>query len=455
MQGTDHKLQRPVTLSGMLLFLIPSLIGILLFIVPLPYQDSVTIPVAWFAKLVESTLAETLPLIASIVMGVTVIGTLWAKLTKSTGLHRSPFAIRLFDVGWLLVIGRLLGFGFAVVTMLQWGPVYMWSENTGGMLLSGLIPLLFTVFLFAGLCLPLLLDFGLLELCGALFTKVMRPVFKLPGRSSIDCLASWVGDGTIGVLLTNKQYEDGYYTEREASVIGTTFSVVSITFSIVVLAELGLEHMLLPYYGTIVLTGLVLAIVMPRIPPLSRKREVYYKDIPDREETVIPSGTTSFRWGLQKAVAKAQQGKDVTAFIKGGVQNVLDMWMGVLPIVMAIGTIALMIAEYTPLFSWLGTPFVPVLSFLQVPEAAAASQTILVGFADMFLPAILGSGIESELTRFIIGCLSVTQLIYMSEVGGLLLGSKLPISMKDLVIIFLLRTLISLPIIVLMAHLIF
>ena len=73
----------------------------------------------------------------------------------------------------------------------------------------------------------------------------------------------------------------------------------------------------------------------------------------------------------------------------------------------------------------------------------------------MFLPAILAGGIESEMTRFIIASVSVTQLIYMSEVGGLLLGSKIPVNFKDLVIIFLLRTLISLPIIVLIAHIIF
>src|SRR5690625_8043565 len=95
---------------------------------------------------------------------------------------------------------------------------------------------------------------------------------------------------------------------------------------------------------------------------------------------------------------------------------------------MAIGTIATILAEYTPLFTWLGMPFVPVLNLLQIPEAAEAAQTVVVGFADMFLPAILGSGIETEMTRFIIACLSVTQLIYLSEVGALLLGSKLPIN---------------------------
>ena len=90
-----------------------------------------------------------------------------------------------------------------------------------------------------------------------MMVKVMRPLFKLPGRSSIDALTSWIGDGTIGVLLTSKQYEDGYYTKKEAAIIGTTFSVVSITFAIVIIEEVGLGSYFLPYYGTVILTGII------------------------------------------------------------------------------------------------------------------------------------------------------------------------------------------------------
>ena len=43
----------------------------------------------------------------------------------------------------------------------------------------------------------------------------------------------------------------------------------------------------------------------------------------------------------------------------------------------------------------------------------------------------------------------------MSEVGGLLLGSKIPVTFLDLVLIFLVRTLITLPVIVLCANFIF
>ena len=59
------------------------------------------------------------------------------------------------------------------------------------------------------------------------------------------------------------------------------------------------------------------------------------------------------------------------------------------------------------------------------------------------------------MTRFFIATMSVTQLIYMSEVGGLLLGSKIPVNFKDLLVIFLLRTLISFPIIAAVAHILF
>ena len=93
------------------------------------------------------------------------------------------------------------------------------------------------------------------------------------------------------------------------------------------------------------------------------------------------------------------------------------------------------------------------MELLQVPEAEAAAQTIMVGFADMFIPSILAAGsIESDVTRFIVAAMSVTQLIYMSEVGALLLGSKIPVNIIELFFIFILRTLVTLPVIVLMAH---
>ncbi|WP_251041190.1 YjiH family protein [Bacillus sp. ISL-45] len=452
----EKPLRKRRSTGDFLAFIIPSLIGIFFFMLPISYNGEITIPIAVLSGWLQDLLGGTLPAIMTVIIVLTLIGTLLIKSVRPEVLNRNHFLKSLFDVPTVWLIARILGAIFAVMTLFQLGPEAVWSANTGGLLLNDLLPILFSVFLFAGLFLPLLLNFGLLELFGTLMAKIMRPIFTLPGRSSIDTLTSWLGDGTIGVLLTSKQYEEGYYTRREAAVIGTTFSVVSITFSLVVISQVGLAKMFVPFYLTVTLAGVVAAVILPRIPPLSRKQDTYYvEQNNDYSEENIPDGYTPFSWGMAQAVEKASTNKSFKDFFLAGIRNILDMWMGVAPIVMALGTLALIVAEYTPVFQWLGMPFIPLLELMQVPEAKAASETLIVGFADMFLPSVIGADIASPMTRFIIASVSVTQLIYMSEVGGLLLGSKIPVSFGELFIIFLQRTLITLPIIVLVAHIIF
>lgn len=265
----------------------------------------------------------------------------------------------------------------------------------------------------------------------------------------------WVGDGTIGVALTNKQYEEGYYNKKEATVIATTFSAVSITFSLVVISQVGLAHLFGPYYLTVAVAGIIAAVILPKIPPLSNKETSYYQgnkqDIGER----VPEGHTNVTWGLELALAKAKDSLSVKEFLLKGTTSVLDLWLGVLPVIMALGSLALMIVEFTPFFQWLGLPFIPLLKILGVPYAVEASQTIMVGFADMFLPSVIAANIPNEMTRFIMAALSVTQLIYLSESGAVMLGTKMDISLLDLFVIFIERTLITLPIIVIAARIIF
>ena len=81
---------------------------------------------------------------------------------------------------------------------------------------------------------------------------------------------------------------------------------------------------------------------------------------------------------------------------------------------------------------------------------------MIVGFTDMFTPSVIAAeGVKSEMTKFVIAVISVTQLIYLSEVGGLILGSKLPVNLIELFVIFIERTLISLIIVSPIAHLLF
>ena len=434
-------------------FLIPSLIGAFLFITPINQDGNLTIPIAVVANALLDIISPFVLTLTWLLISLSAILTIIHKTAGIGLLKKNEKLNSLFSVKGFWFVVRMLGFIFANMIYFNLGPELIIGGATGGLVINDLIPILICVFLLAGILLALLLNYGLLDFFGALLIRIMRPIFNLPGRSALDCVASWLGDGSIGVLLTSKQYEEGFYSKREATVIATTFSAVSITFSLVVISEVGMEHMFLPFYLAATAAGIVCAIIVPKLPPLSKVPDTYNTSVPHRED--IPDGMTAPQYGLKLALDKAGHSPSLKEFFREGIENVAEMWFGTLPVILSLGTLALIIAEYTPVFRLLGLPFIPLYNLLQIPEAALASQTVIVGFADMFLPSVIASSIESELTRFVVAATSVSQLIYMSEIGSTIMGSKIPVSLKDLFIIYLERTIVSIPVIALIAHLLF
>ncbi len=436
-------------------FLIPSLFGILLFLVPVPFDGSITIGVGILAESLQTNFGPQIPAFMTGVIILSALGALISRTAQPEWILKSDTLRGLFDIsaGWMIV--RVIGAVFAVMVLTEIGPEFITAEFTGGTVLYDLVPVLMAWFLFAALFMPFLLSFGLMDFIGTILRKIMQPVFRLPGRSAIDATASWMGAGPVGVLITTQQFEQGYYTKRESSVIATNFSIASIAFSLVIISFIGLEAYFVPFYLTVTFAVVVAAIIMPRIPPLSLKKDEYHEPVGKQIVEAVPENESTLSFGLKVAVDKANSVKSIGSVVKKGFVNVMDMWLGLIPIVMTLGTIALILAEFTPIFVWLSAPFVPVLQLLNIPEAAEAAPAMIVGFADMFLPAVIGSGIESELTRFVIAGVSITQLVYMSEIGVLILRSRIPLSFWELAVIFLQRTIITLPIIAGVAHLIF
>lgn len=434
-------------------FLIPSLIGVLAFLFPIEDDGQVTIVMAILANWLKTELQQYMILIVVGIVAVSVMLTCFITLLKPAWVRSGSFTAELFQVSkpWLLL--RLSGLAVTLMVYFQAGPEWIWSERTGQVVLNDLATAIVTIFLFAALLLPLLTDYGLMELVGTLFRNVFRKLFCIPGRASIDATASWLSSAAVGVLITSQQYERGYYSARDAAVIATNFSIVSVPFTLVIAEFVGLGHLFIEFYMTVVVAGIIAAMVVPRLPPLSRIPHDYYHADGKQLNEEVPQGYSLFSWGMEQALDKARRAPNLQGLLKSAVQNTCDIWFGLMPALMAIGTAGLVIAEFTPIMTWLSYPLIPVLELLQLPEAAQAAPAMLVGFAEMFLPAVVASGIESELTRFVIISVSITQLIYMSEVGVLILKTRIPLGFFDLVKIFLVRTAVTLPVIAAIAHL--
>ena len=439
--------------AAMWKFLLFSALGIALFIIPFQWDGKVTILLGVLTDTLQALIGGYVVYAALAIVTVSFVGALAVKVLKPN-LPADSMRAKLFDVGWFWLAARFLGALFVWMIYLQIGPEFIINRNTGGVIFEDLIPILIPLFFFAILSLPFLTDFGLMEFLGTLSSKVFVKLFRLPGRSAVDAMSSWFGAASIGLLVTMQEYDKSYYSQREAAIIATTFSVTSIAFTYVVAKTIGVDNNFVYFYLTIALTGFIAAIIMPRLPPLSLKPDTYHlgKSMLDEE---IPAQYTTYQWALNRAITRAHSMPSLGNIFKHSLKNLFDIYFGLIPVVFAIGTIGLGLAEYTPVFNWLSAPLVPVLELLQIPEAAEAAPAMIMGFADMYLPALVGKSIESEMTRFIVGAASITQIIYMSEVGALILKSNIKLNVLELFMIFILRTLISLVVITTVAHLLY
>ena len=212
---------------------------------------------------------------------------------------------------------------------------------------------------------------------------------------------------------------------------------------------------LMPYWNlyfwlTLVITFLVTAITV-RIPPISRKSDAYHGGDAGHPESAPATSLmrTAWREAVTAAGKSPSLGRNVWDHLKDG----LVMTMEILPSILSVGLIGLLLAKYTPLFDWIGYLFFPFTWLLQLPEPLLAAKAAAVEIAEMFLPALLTAD-APLVTRFVIGIVSVSSILFFSASIPCILSTEIPVHMGELLIIWMERTILTLLIAAPLAHLI-
>ncbi len=202
-----------VVIIASAIFSIMSKFGMILFIIPLPYGSmfpieglsSVNIGIGFLAELIKILLADYMNYIALVVIIASAIFSIMSKFIKV----KNDFLRGVLEVSPFWLTFRILGAIFIFMTIFKVGPEFIHSDVTGGTMI-GVLPSLLAIFLVSGFLLPLVVDFGLMDLFGTLISKFMYKLFKVPGRSAIDAISSWLGDGTLGIMITDT-YQVSYF----------------------------------------------------------------------------------------------------------------------------------------------------------------------------------------------------------------------------------------------------
>ncbi|MBU3840554.1 MAG: YjiH family protein [Candidatus Ruminococcus intestinipullorum] len=441
-----------ITIKNMLKFILGSAFGILMFLVPIPQGESFTTLLDFLKTGIRNFFGGSLNYLIMFLLIFSALVSVYDYFVRPDWIRKNHFLSKAFSTTPLYLISKIIGAIMAVMIVYQIGPQFIISVDTGVTIID-LCGTLFSIVLAFSFLLPFLTDCGIMEFFGVILKPIVRPLFHVPGRASVDLIASWFGASNAAVILTREQYMKGFYTKREAGYIMTNFSLVSIPFCLMVADSIGIANLFPSFYLCICILGILLAVVLVRIPPISRIPNTYREGIGKQIDEELPQEKHLLLHALDMSCQRAEKfhAKDV---LYSGLEVVVGMLFDLIPIVVCWGTTALIVATYTPFFEWISYPMGVYLDLLGVPLAYEVAPSTLVGFADMFIPALLITGIESVKTKFIIGVLSLVQIIYLTEVGAIIIKSEVPLNLWKLFVIFMERTIIALPLIVLFANLI-
>lgn len=423
---------------GLWRFFVFSAIGIFMFFVPVTIAGTSTIPLD---HLVTAVREHAGPVVPFAMLALIVLGTGRPFVTGSWRADPMRTAFALLNILGLVV----------AVLILTWQPGWLAAEDIGPFLWDSLVIPVGLIVPIGAVFLALLVGYGLMEFVGVLVQPFMRPVFRTPGRSAIDAVASFVGSYSLGLLITNRVYREGRYNAREAAIIATGFSTVSATFMIIVAKTLGIMDMWLTYFfGTLVITFVVTAITV-WIPPLSRIGEDHHPEATPQPEERVTGNRVRTAWQEAKGTLAA-----APSFWRNVWDNLRDgvlMASAILPSILSVGLIGLLLAKYTPVFDWLGWLFVPFTWVMQVPEPVLTGKAISLGLVEMFLPAIQVAGVESEVTRFVVAVASVSQIIFFSAMVPCIMATEIPLKLWHLVVLWFQRVVLTVVITAPVAHL--
>ncbi|PAU74220.1 YjiH family protein [Halomonas salipaludis] len=420
--GRPRATARP---ASVLKLFLPSALGILIFFVPVTIAGSTTILLDHMVTGARTLLGDLSGFYA---LALIVAGAAY-PLVK--GYWNRSLTERIFSVL------KIAGVAAALMAMTGWGPGFLHEPDMLPFLFERLVIPVGLIVPIGAVFLALLISYGLLELIGVLLQPIMRPVWRTPGRSAIDAVASFVGSYSIGLLITNRVYQAGQYSAREAAIIATGFSTVSATFMIIVARTLDLMSVWNLYFWlTLAITFIVTAVTV-RLPPLSRMDD----SKSDGEPEALPGKRLSTAWHTGLGVAEQAPGlhRSVALNVREG----LVMAISILPSIMSVGLLGLLLAKYTPLFEWLGWLFYPFVAIWGLDDGAALAQASAAGLAEMFLPALLMAEAEF-VARFAAGVVSVSGVLFFSASIPCILSTSIPLSVARIVVVWFMRVALSL-----------
>ncbi|RIY35481.1 YjiH family protein [Psittacicella gerlachiana] len=471
-----HIQKNYITPWRLISFILGTIFGLVVMVVPFHFAANQSIDTITFYYLKQVINWLGLPFFVTLITAICILSSVLSLIQyffKPKFLTKSKTIYNMVNVNGLDVIFRTLGAMIAILVLTKTGPEFLIQENTGQSMLEQATQL-------AILVAPILffqtfiLEFGFMEFLGTLIGFVLRPLFKISPLASVSMLSAWLIPGNAAVISSKQLYDQGYFTHKEAVIISTTFAISSIGWIVVVCTYLGFMDYFWTFFGTITGVGIIIAMISVRIYPLNRYKDLYVNGTKNSEpaeqfyagqRAAVPSNKNPAKlyhsaWIKAFNLACERNSKLTKSNFLNKFPSIIGYVFNLTPVIICWGTTALCLVTYFPvIFEYMALPIAWVFELFGFSTTTAhqTAPLILSSLADNYLPIALLPTIDnpSQALKFVIGVLSIIQLIYLSEIGLLLLQFKLTRNFWDIIVIFFIRTFIALIVTIPLALVIF
>ena len=248
------------------------------------------------------------------------------KLKKDIGLENYVALFVFF--AFFIAIGRKMGGVNMIKTMM----------NTGYDLLMNVCFYLMAIAVLAGAVAGIFSEFGIIALVNRILSRVMKPIYDLPGASSLGILNCYLSDNPAILTLTHDDNFRRYFKKYQMPALtnlGTSFGMGLITTT----SMMGLD---IPGAITSALIGNVGAIIgsivsvrlmihaCKKIYGTQDQVEIYSKDLIPEDQRIIREGSVGSRF--------------IQSLLDGGKVGI-DMGVAIIPGVVIICTMVIMLTK--------------------------------------------------------------------------------------------------------------
>ena len=198
--------------KNLLKFILGSGFGILMFLIPIPQGEAFTTCLDYLKTFIQNLFGDSLPYVLLAVILVAAVVSTYDYFCKPEWIRKNHYLSKGFSTTPFYLISKIVGAVICVMVVLGFGPEFITSIDTGATMIDLCCTLLCIVLGFSFI-LPFLTDCGIMEFLGVIARPVVKPLFGVPGRASVDLIASWFGASNAAVILTREQYMKGFYTK--------------------------------------------------------------------------------------------------------------------------------------------------------------------------------------------------------------------------------------------------